>query len=161
MADILITELSEGWVPPDRNYLRESNPGHAGRPGQRGGSAPGNKSISDSKISEPNELPEDWEEKEQTRYRDDLPPVDYSRYDGTTYKYHKQETYKGFSKRVGNRFSHISPHRTLPNRYTVLNIQDGGSYRKENGGKAHYSKEDAFARAEKYLSGSQDKPKLF
>lgn len=32
--------ITEGWVPQDRKYL-ESNPGHAGRPGQVGGSAPG------------------------------------------------------------------------------------------------------------------------
>lgn len=41
MADNLITKIREGWVPPDRQYLKESNPGHAGRPGQKGGSAPG------------------------------------------------------------------------------------------------------------------------
>ena len=49
MSDIFI--LTENYIPPDRRYL-ESHPGHAGRPGQRGGSAPSGsgKSNSDSEI---------------------------------------------------------------------------------------------------------------
>ena len=56
MSDLLITKLEEGWIPPDRPYPKESHPGHAGRKGQRGGSAPsGTPKNSDSASESPNE----------------------------------------------------------------------------------------------------------